>query len=226
MTYLIIGNNQSNIKVAILEIISQSWKKEIEENLLDLGHPDIHLLESKNIKSFGIEDVKTLQKEMIFSPYSEKSQIAIVFNAEKLTTEAQNSFLKTLEDSGETSIYILATTNEKNLLPTILSRSQKIYTKEKLEEKREISKPNILSMSLVDAFQEIEKIAKNRKDTESLLDEINAYFQGILEMELDSSKHPNQICANIQEVVKIRRRVDANGNRRLLLENLFLVLTS
>lgn len=226
MTYLIIGNNQSNIKVAILEIISQSWKKEIEENLLDLGHPDIHLLESKNIKSFGIEDVKTLQKEMIFSPYSEKSQIAIVFNAEKLTTEAQNSFLKALEDSGETSIYILATTNEKNLLPTILSRSQKIYTKEKLEEKREISKPNILSMSLVDAFQEIEKIAKNRKDTESLLDEINAYFQGILEMELDSSKHPNQICANIQEVVKIRRRVDANGNRRLLLENLFLVLTS
>lgn len=226
MTYLIIGNNQSNIKVAILEIISQSWKKEIEENLLDLGHPDIHLLESKNIKSFGIEDVKTLQKEMIFSPYSEKSQIAIVFNAEKLTTEAQNSFLKTLEDSGETSIYILATTNEKNLLPTILSRSQKIYTKEKLEEKREISKPNILSMSLVDAFQEIEKIAKNRKDTETLLDEINAYFQGILEMELDSSKHPNQICANIQEVVKIRRRVDANGNRRLLLENLFLVLTS
>jgi len=162
---------------------------------------------------------------MIYSPYSELAQIAIIFDAEKLTPEAQNSFLKTLEDSTNSSIYIFTTTNEKNLLPTIISRSSKIYTKEKKSEIFDFECHNILQKPLVGAFSEIESIAKDRVNTEKFLDELQLFYQQNLEHLVEEGKHTKEIYDNIQQIVKTRKRVDANGNRRLLLENLYLVLT-
>ncbi len=225
MTYLIIGNNKENIRENICEIINQHWNKEVGKDILDLPSPDIHFINSSNINSVGIKDVKELQTKMIYSPYSELAQIAIIFDAEKLTPEAQNSFLKTLEDSTNSSIYIFTTTNEKNLLPTIISRSSKIYTKEKKSEIFDFECHNILQKPLVGAFSEIESIAKDRVNTEKFLDELQLFYQQNLEHLVEEGKHTKEIYDNIQQIVKTRKRVDANGNRRLLLENLYLVLT-
>ena len=226
MTYLIIGNHTENIKDSIKGIVKKFWKEEPKDNILESTPPDIHILSSSNTNSIGINDVKELQKKMVFTPYSQLAQIAIIYDADKLTTEAQNSFLKTLEESGDNTIYILTTSKEGILLPTILSRSLKIYTKDVRKENKVMELPSILGKNLIEAFNDIEKISKEKTDTQEFLTELESYFQQLLEKGIGEDKHTKEICDNIHEVQKTRKRIDANGNRRLLLENLFLVLTT
>ena len=60
------------------------------------------------------------------SMVSHAKKIGIIFEADRLVTEAQNAFLKTLEEPPKNSNFILVTGNRKMLLPTILSRCQLI----------------------------------------------------------------------------------------------------
>ncbi len=163
---------------------------------------------------------------MIFNPYIESVQIALIFDAQKLTTEAQNSFLKTLEESSNSTAYILITDSEKNLLQTIVSRSSRVYTKETNIKRETQNIPEILKLDLIEAFSQIEKIAKEKDRTDNLILDLELYYQQLFKEALNQNRQTKQICDNIQEVLKTRKRLEANGNRRLLLENLFLVLTS
>lgn len=61
-----------------------------------------------------IEEIRELQKVIA------TGQSVIISNAQNLTEEAQNAFLKTLEE-GSATIILLAP-NEDSLLPTVLSR--------------------------------------------------------------------------------------------------------
>jgi DNA polymerase III delta prime subunit len=225
MTYIIVGNNEENIKGEIRKLLNTLWGKDIPEDILATQNPDLHILESTNIKSIGIEDVKNLQKDMIFSPYEELTQVAIIFDAEKLTVQAQNSFLKTLEESSPTSTYIFTISNEKNLLPTVLSRALKIYTKNEKEIVSGGGGEEILQMNMVDAFNHIEKIAKDREKTLELIKDLELFFQKKLEKNIKNRDNIQGIYLQISNIIKARQRVEANGNRRLLLENLFLDLT-
>jgi len=224
MTYLIIGSDSERIKEEIARLISRLWNKKINKELLETKSADIHTITTENTNSIGIGDVKRLQKEMIFTPYSESVQVALIFNADKLTEEAQNSFLKTLEESSNNTAYILTTSNEKNLLPTIISRSLKVYTKDRSVQNNSKGIPNTLTKNLIDAFKDIEKIAKDKDRTDNFLNEVELYYQALLKQNLKDKEQLKQIYDNIQCVEKTRRRINANGNKRLLLENLFLVL--
>lgn len=53
-------------------------------------------------------------------------RIAIIEHGERLRTEAQNAFLKVLEEPPEDTVLIITTTTLRALLPTILSRVQVI----------------------------------------------------------------------------------------------------
>lgn len=224
MTYLIIGNDSENIKREINTLISKLWEKNLKNNSFQFTSPDIHTIKTNNLNSIGIEDVKKLQKEMIYTPYSENVQIALVFDADKLTVEAQNSFLKTLEESSSSTAYILTVSNEERLLPTIISRSLKIYTKEVIKKESDEKFPETLTKNLIESFKDLEKIAEEKENTDTFLDSIDRYYQSLLKQNLDNKEQLKQIYDNIQCVALTRKRINANGNRRLLLENLFLTL--
>ncbi len=57
---------------------------------------------------------------------SASRKIGIIFGADRIMPQAQNAFLKTLEEPPSNSYFILCTDNPKALLPTVLSRCQKI----------------------------------------------------------------------------------------------------
>lgn len=75
------------------------------------------------IKKAQIEE---LQRDIKVKPFSGNKKVYIVYDAEKMTTEAQNSFLKTLEEPPEYATLILVTENKEKLLKTIVSRCQRI----------------------------------------------------------------------------------------------------
>jgi DNA polymerase III delta prime subunit len=225
MTYLIVGNNKKNTEDVLKSIVEKLWKREVDEKIFSLNSPDIHILDGTEVNSIGIEDIKQLQQEMKYTPFQELVQIALILDAKKLTTQAQNSFLKTLEESSNTTAYILIVENEKALLPTLLSRSLKIYTKDVRENIKENNSEELLNMNLIDAFNWIEVVSKGKKETEDILKDLELYFQKSLEIEIEDGMDTKNTSSNLKQVLLAQRRIKANGNKRLVLENLFLHLT-
>lgn len=87
------------------------------------NQPDIIYVTHEKPNSIGIDDVrKQINHTIQIKPYSSEYKIYIVDEVEKMTMEAQNAILKTIEEPPAYAILILLTTNVGKLLPTILSR--------------------------------------------------------------------------------------------------------
>lgn len=86
-------------------------------------HPDVRFIypDGMNIKR---EQIIEVCADSYINPYNEKMKIFAIFEAEKMTVEASNSFLKTLEEPASKSTFLLVTTNYYAILQTIRSRCQ------------------------------------------------------------------------------------------------------
>jgi hypothetical protein len=223
MTYLVITRKISIDDDSTNELISKLWKRDIDSKVLR-SNPDFHIINPQDINSIGIEQIKELQEEMRYKPFQERVQIAVILDAKKLTVQAQNAFLKTLEDSPDTTVYILLTGNEKDLLPTIVSRSKKLYSKARAEEKVEKGDTEMCfeSDDLVYCFSVFEKLAKDKQKTLEYLDRYLDSLHDQLKNGIKKGTDIEDITERISLVNITKGRVGANGNRRLLLENLYL----
>ena len=85
------------------------------------NHPDFNIIEPDG-NSLKIEQIRELQRKIQEKPIISRKKIYIIDNAEKMTTEAQNCLLKTLEEPPEFAILILIGSNESLFLDTIKSR--------------------------------------------------------------------------------------------------------
>lgn len=74
-----------------------------------------------------IDMIRRLISRIQRSTFESKKKIFIVENVEKLGISAANAFLKTLEEPPEDSVIILTTSKLNALLPTIISRCNKIH---------------------------------------------------------------------------------------------------
>lgn len=66
--------------------------------------------------------MQQINNDIAIKPYSSPYKIYIMNEAEKMTPQAQNAILKTLEEPPEYAVIMLLTSNVNGLLPTILSR--------------------------------------------------------------------------------------------------------
>jgi DNA polymerase-3 subunit delta' len=85
--------------------------------------PDIEekkgLIRKKNI---GVEKIRELTHELSLTSHAGENRVAIVDEADLLTTGAQNALLKTLEEPEKKCIIILVAHNADKILATIKSR--------------------------------------------------------------------------------------------------------
>ena len=223
MTYLVI-TSQINIEDdSTNSLISTLWGKDVSSNFL-LNNPDFHIIDGREENSIGIEEIKKLQEEMRYKPFQESVQIALILDAKKLTVQAQNAFLKTLEDSSDSTVYILLTGNERDLLPTIISRSKKLYSKGK--EGREALKSDtemcFNNDDLIYCFSVFEKLAKDKIKTLEYLEIYLNTLQEELRNGIKRGADIDRVTEKISLVNITKGQINANGNRRLLLENLYL----
>ncbi len=88
-------------------------------------HPDVSLLEYEGEKTIKIDHVRSdLEERVYLSPFESSYKIFIVDNAERMNNNAQNAFLKTLEEPPTDSVIILITQSINFIIPTIKSRCQ------------------------------------------------------------------------------------------------------
>ncbi|MCD8074471.1 MAG: DNA polymerase III subunit delta' [Lachnospiraceae bacterium] len=87
------------------------------------NHPDIIYVRHEKPASIGVDDVREqLVGDAQIRPYNGKYKIYIIADAEKMTPQAQNAILKTIEEPPEYVIILLLTANDRALLDTIRSR--------------------------------------------------------------------------------------------------------
>lgn len=90
------------------------------------NNPDFMIVEPDG-NSIKIEQIRILQKKIQEKPIISNNKVYIINDADKMTKEAQNCLLKTLEEPPKYATIILIGTNENAFLSTIKSRCMIIH---------------------------------------------------------------------------------------------------
>jgi len=133
--YLIVGDVRGNC----LELVTRILEKLFPDGrglLASRSHPDVAWLEpqgrSRTIKvARGKEDDGPGMRDGIVEPMSVTSfgggwKAGVISGADRMQVEAANAFLKTLEEPPPKTIFLMMTDQPDAMLPTIVSRSQRI----------------------------------------------------------------------------------------------------
>ena len=91
--------------------------------VIDGSHPDV--IEIDAASNNGVEQVRDLIDKVNYLPIKGRYKVYIIDEVHMMTANAFNALLKTLEEPPAHVIFILATTEPHNILPTILSRCQR-----------------------------------------------------------------------------------------------------
>jgi hypothetical protein len=190
------------------------------------------VIKKRDIK---VEHIRELIRKISLTSGKSLKKIAIIKNAEKLTISAQNAILKTLEEPPENSVIILVTNDKSRLLPTVISRCQRInfnlnpasnFLREgEIQVAKHISK--IFSISVQGKMLLAEEWSKDISETIRRLDYWKIFLRKII-LGLDNyravfSINPLRALLAEEEIEKSQRLLlETNANPKLVLENLFL----
>ncbi len=87
------------------------------------NHPDIITVTHDRPGTISVDDVRSqIVNDAMIKPYQSNRKIYIMNEAEKMTVQAQNALLKTLEEPPEYVVILLLTTSKTAMLPTVISR--------------------------------------------------------------------------------------------------------
>lgn len=209
-------NNLSNITKII-----ESFFKEFENIRKEIitsfsfdkseNHPDLVIIKTEEKQSIGIEQVKNLRSWAYNRPYIASNKLIIIENADLLTNEAQNSILKITEEPPEfTHIYLLVE-NHKNLLPTLISRSEIINKKGNFESEGRVEE--FMKLSTLGRFNFVDTLSKeDKKKIQLFIDELIFLLRKERKFEI------------IEKLLFLKDSIEKNVNKKLVLDNLVLLL--
>lgn len=177
--------------------------------------PDVIILSHEKEK-IGVGDVRNFLALLKIKPINRPQKIGVILSAEKLTPEAQNALLKTLEEPPPQTLVLLSVPHPKDLLPTILSRCLFINLGEVSHKGDQVTNYHLSRLSVGEKFALAQKEGATRQQALEFLDQL---LIG-LHQTLVAGENPSpKLFAKIATAKKI---IAANGNVRLTLENLFL----
>ncbi len=152
---------------------------------------------------------------------SEKTAI-VIKDIDQATEEAQNAFLKNLEEPQEKLFYILTAKSKESPLPTIASRCQVINLKGKQKNNKEAEDftQKFLKLSIGKKFMISSKI--NLRD--EAIDFITNLIYGGHGLLINNLLQPNDLLPFFESANKTLANLQANGNVQLQLTNFIVNL--
>lgn len=125
-------------------IIARRFALSILEKTKDIEYADI--INFRKVKaSFGVDDVRRIIEEVNKKPFEGDKKVIIIHEGSKMTPQAQNALLKTIEEPPKGVYIIILSESLESLLDTIKSRSQiyKLTPLNKEEMKIYLNKINV-----------------------------------------------------------------------------------
>ena len=116
--HLIVGPDGIGKSILARKFALKILNKEIDKDYIDI----IHYRAKK--ASFGVDDVRGIIEEIMKRPYEGDKKVVIIHEGNKLTIQAQNALLKTIEEPPKGVYIILLTDSIELMLDTIKSRCQ------------------------------------------------------------------------------------------------------
>ena len=87
------------------------------------NHPDIIRVTHEKPNTISVDDIREqVNNTIMIKPYQGPYKIYIIPEADRMTAQAQNALLKTIEEPPAYAVIFLLTENAETLLPTIRSR--------------------------------------------------------------------------------------------------------
>ena len=152
-------------------------------------HPDIKIIDSENLNTLGVEDIRDVINKDSLSPIEGKYKVVIFPPVKSLTEEASNALLKTIEEPSSRSIFIILSSgkfwsharddSQNTILSTIKSRCRTIFLESDNEIKFDFSTLDYekfldgtylnldIEKNLVEKLQEVTQDLKDINETES-----------------------------------------------------------
>ncbi|MFH1428694.1 MAG: hypothetical protein ABIH39_03015 [Candidatus Margulisiibacteriota bacterium] len=173
--------------------------------------PDLINIEPSGTK-IKKEQIKSLAERIKHGPYEGKWLFIVIDQAEKMTTEAANSFLKILEEPAERTTFILFTFSENALLSTIVSRCQKIGFDYLAQETVHDENFTFEQYDMISLIRKAEEMSKDKELAKKYCEYLLNLFR------------QQKNFAEMDRVLKCLRKLNYNVNVRLCLEDMFLGL--
>jgi len=209
-------------------IISSNSERYIGENVdilrqnLESSTIDTTIIDVEPKKtSIGISKMHLLKQWVDIKPYSGKNKIAIIYHAHLLTTEAQNSILKLLEEPHDDTTIVLVCDNYQSLLPTIISRCQRIVDNDhaKLEQDTIDIFMKLDSIEKFDYIEKLEKEENKKFAIEQFLKMLLNYFRNQL-----LEKREKGIIEKLKIISESKKMIDSKVPAKNVLDNLLIQL--
>ncbi len=89
------------------------------------GHPDVEVIRPE-LLSYGVDDARELVKRSAVSPSNAHWHVLVVEDADRLTEQAVNVLLKSLEEPPPHTVWLLCAPSPEDVLPTIRSRTRQV----------------------------------------------------------------------------------------------------
>ncbi len=134
-SYIFIGSEGTGKKFTAIEFIKAVNCLNLNKNMEACNNchscnginkqccPDLKIVKTTK-GSIKIGQIREIRKEIELKPFRSKKKVYIIDQAEKMTLEASNCLLKTIEEPPYYAIIILICSKIDPILPTIVSRCQ------------------------------------------------------------------------------------------------------
>lgn len=116
--HLIVGADGIGKSILARKFALKILNKEIDRDYIDIVNYKV------NKNSFGVDDVRAIIDEVMKKPYEGDKKVIIIHDGNKLTIQAQNALLKTIEEPPKGVYIIILTDSIDVMLDTIKSRCQ------------------------------------------------------------------------------------------------------
>ncbi len=125
-------------------------------------HPDLFYYQPEGKTGMhSIDTMRSFTREVYLAPFSAKKKFFIIDEADRMLPTSANALLKTFEEPPKESVIILICSRPEKLLPTILSRCQKLVFRPLTAEEQEVAgivkddaKEDPLKMLLLNALSD------------------------------------------------------------------------
>jgi DNA polymerase-3 subunit gamma/tau len=146
----------------------------------------VDVIEIDAASNRGIDEIRTLRENVKYAPARGRYKVYIIDEVHQLTAHAFDALLKTLEEPPAHVIFVLATTDPRDIPPTVLSRVQRFDFRPIAPELLARSLERILTEESIPfepaALPVVVRAAEGSlRDALSVLDTAIAYGQGRLE---------------------------------------------
>ena len=118
-------------QTVIMSVMDFEWGEQIAKYLAQLAGYDYEVVYPETKEEIDLEKGKINVKqarELVLKTRTalKKNKIYIIYKASTMNEQAQNAFLKNLEEPNSSTFFILLVDNLHSLLPTVISRAQSL----------------------------------------------------------------------------------------------------